>query len=218
MMNTFRKYVLTLLFFLPFVAKSQNAIEPYIGYNVDVNNKGAFSQVSIGLQYPVVNKPIYQLLIGVRAGLPLNKQTGIGTAYTFDQTLPLKTSVGYTTKWYSYSLLLQNRIRVASWANHKNAISAIINVGLTRQKIAARNDSYDWDKYTILNPQTTATKNGVFVGIGTHYKHVAPGGFFFFQIDINSPPIAKKLDSYYYNNPAPFGMHFGYIVNFKKKE
>jgi len=217
-MHTFTKLVFAQLLLFPFLCRAQHTIEPYIGYNVDVNNKGAFSQFNIGLQYPMINKPTYQMLIGARVGLPLNRQAGVSAAYTFDQTLPLRTDVDYTTQWHAYSILFENRFRVASWANHKNNISLIINIGFTHQRISAKHGSYNRDKYTILNPQRTATTTGAFVGSGIQYKRATPAGHFFLQLNFASPPIAKRLDSYYYNSPASLGLYMGYIINFKKRK
>lgn len=77
-MNTLRSQIFVLLLLIPILSRSQNTIEPYIGYGIDLGNKVSFSQANAGLQYPVINHQVYQMLIRVQGGLPLSGPSGAG--------------------------------------------------------------------------------------------------------------------------------------------
>ncbi|HRO45636.1 hypothetical protein [Agriterribacter sp.] len=215
-MNKLKSPALALLFLFPFLSQAQNNVEPYIGYGIDVNNKQPLSQVNIGLQYPVINQRIYQMLIGVNGGLPLNKHTGNDVAYTSDLSLPLSTGTGYETKWYSCAVSLGHRFRLISWAD-KNIISPFVKAGLAYQNIAVRYDSYNMDKYTVLNPHRSLKKTGLFIAGGIQYKCELNKGYIFAQAEISSPPLVESLNNYTYELPGPFTINIGYVVEFKKR-
>lgn len=215
-MNILRIQALAFLFFFPLLSQAQNAIEPYIGYSIDLNNKQPLSQVNIGLQYPFIRKPIYQMLIGVRAGFPLNKRTGADEAYTFDQDLPLSINTGYETKLYSYAFIMGHRLKVVSWGD-KNIISAFINVGVVYQHTAVVHSNYNMDKYTILNPHRELKKTGVFMGGGIQYKRKAGSGYTFVQLEVASPPIVESINNYHYKAAVPLALNLGYAFEFKKR-
>lgn len=123
-----KKHLLPLLFLFPLIPQAQNAIEPYLGLGIDVADAKPLTQFNIGLQYPVINKPVFQMLIGVRGGLPINKYTGADVAYTADPSLPLQVTTGYQAQWYSFAFAIGNRFKVVSWAD-KNAFSFFVNAG-----------------------------------------------------------------------------------------
>lgn len=216
MMNTFRKQVLTLLLFSPFMAKAQNTIEPYMGYSIDLGNERTLSQVNIGLQYPVITHRVYQMLIGVRGGFPLNKHSRNDAAYTSEPSLPLSVTIGYEAKWYSCAISLGHRFRLISWAD-KNTISSFVNAGVAYQSISVNHDGYNKDEYTVLNPHRSLKKAGVFIGGGIQYRRELGMGAIFLQPEVSSPPLVESLNNYNYKLPVPFAISIGYTVGFKKR-
>lgn len=209
--------LLTLLILLPFLGKSQNAIEPYIGYSVDLANKPSFNQVNIGVQYPIINYKFYQLLIRVQGGIPLTGVAGNDAAYSSNPSLPLSVAAGYKAKWYSGAFMLTNRFRAVSWAD-KNIISPFVNVGIVYQKITVQHNSYDKEKYTILNSHRLLKKEGLFIGAGVQYKHAFNGGAVFVQAEFFSSPLVNKVNNYDYKMPVPLAINIGYVIEFKKEE
>lgn len=216
MLNLLNKQVFILLFLVPFIAESQKAFEPYLGYGIDLAFKKSLSQVNIGLQYPAINHRIYQMVIRVQGGLPLNKYSGNDAAYTSDPILPLSITTGYETKWYSCAVTLGNRFRLISWTG-KNILSLFVNAGFIYQNIVVRYDSYNSEKYTVLNPHRSLKKIGLCIGGGVQYKHKLDRGSIFLQIEFFSSPIVKSLNNYHYNLPVPFATNLGYIIEFKKR-
>lgn len=120
-MTKLKKTTITLLFLIPIICNTQNTIEPYIGYGIDVANKPSFSQANIGLQYSVINHRVYRLFLRVQGGLPLGAHPGNDMAFTPDQSLPLSITTDYKTKWYSGALIIGNKFKMISWAG-KNSI------------------------------------------------------------------------------------------------
>ncbi|MCC6288465.1 MAG: hypothetical protein IT249_11320 [Chitinophagaceae bacterium] len=215
-MNTFGKQVLTLVLLFPLIAKSQNAIEPYIGYSIDVANKPPFSQVNIGLQYPVINHKVYQLLVRVQGALPLSKHSGNDLAYTSNPSLPLTVTTGYKAKWFSTAFIIGNRFKLISWAD-KNSISPFVNAGVIYQKIAVNYSNYDMDKYTVLDPHRSLKKVGLCIGAGVQYKRDIGSGAIFLQAEFLSSPAVDSLNNYNYKLPVPLSINIGYVVEFKKR-
>jgi hypothetical protein len=215
-MNTFKRKVWILLFLFPGLAQAQNTLEPYIGHSIDVRNIPSLDQVNAGLQYPVINRGIYQMLIRVSAGLPLDKRTGNDIAYTPDPTMPLSAATGYETRWYSGAVSLVHRFRLISWAD-KNAISLFVKAGFAYHSISVSYDSYNRDKYTVLDPHRSLKKTGPFIGGGIQYKYELTKGSVFAQTELASPALAKNLHNYNYKLPAPFAINIGYAVTFTKK-
>lgn len=215
-MNTLRHSIFTLLFLFPILSHSQNTIEPYVGLGFDLANKPSYSQVNIGLQYPVINHRVYQMLIRVQGGLPLNGQSGNDAAYTSDQSLPLNAAAAYKAKWYSAAFIIGNRFRLISWAE-KNTISPFVNAGVIYQKIAVGYNNYNMEKYTVLNPHRSLKKTGLCIGGGIQYKRDIGNGAVFLQTEFLSPPIADSLHNYNYKLPVPFAISLGYVVEFKKR-
>lgn len=215
-MNALKKNVFALFFLLPFTPKAQNAIEPYIGYSIDLANEQPLSQVNIGLQYPVIKHKVYQMLLRVQGGLPLNKHMGNDAAYTSDLSLPLNIATGYTAKWYSAAFIIGNRFRLISWAG-KNTISPFVNAGLVYQKIAVGYNSYDKEKYTVLDPHRSLKKLGLCIGTGIQYKRDLGNGAVFLQAEFLSSPLVDSLNNYNYKLPVPLSINIGYVVEFKKR-
>ncbi|MFT3949024.1 MAG: hypothetical protein QM763_18815 [Agriterribacter sp.] len=201
---------------MPFLSHSQNVIEPYIGYSADLANKPLFSQVNFGLQYPVINHRVYQLLIRVQGGLPLSKNSGNDVAYTPDPSLPLNITPQYKAKWYSAAFIIGNRFRLISWAD-KNTISPFVNAGVIYQKIAVDYNSYDKEKYTVLNPHRSLKKIGPCIGGGIQYKRDVGNGAVFMQVEFLSSPVVDSLNNYNYKLPVPLLINIGYVVEFNKR-
>ncbi|HRP55286.1 hypothetical protein [Agriterribacter sp.] len=215
-MNTLKPISLALLFLLPFLSRSQNTLEPYVGYGIDLAGKLPLSQVNIGLQYPVIHKSAYQMVIGVRGSASPYKRTGTDVAYSAGPGLPLTITTSYEKRSYSVALTLGNRWRIISWAD-KNMISLFVNAGLIHYRIRVKHDDFDSDKYTILNPHISFKKQGTFLGAGTQYRRRINVGYLFFQADISSPPITESKNNRYYATPAILAINTGYIVEFKKR-
>lgn len=216
-MNILKPEVWILLFLFPALAQAQNTLEPYIGHSIDVRNTPSQVQVNTGLQYPVINRRVYQMLIGINGGLPLYRRTGNDIAYTPDPSLPLSAAAGYETRWYSCAVSLVHRFRLISWAD-KNAISLFVKAGFAYQNISVRYDNYNKDKYTVLDPHRSLEKTGPFIGGGIQYKYALSKGSVFAQTEFSSPVLVKNLYNYNYKIPAPFAINIGYVAAFKKRK
>lgn len=217
MTNELRKYFFILSFIFPLFTPAQTSIEPFVGYSIDVVNKESFSQANIGLQYAVLKKRAYQMLIGAQAGLPVSKHQGEDVAYTFDPALALSSVVPYKSKFYSYSFYLRHRFRIISWAD-KNAISLFVNAGLVYQHIAVSHSGYDKEKYSILNPHRDLKKFGLNFGGGIQYKRKLRRGEIFLQTEAFSSPLVKSVNNYHYKLPVPLALNIGYIIDLKNRE
>ncbi|MFT3702962.1 MAG: hypothetical protein QM802_11350 [Agriterribacter sp.] len=216
-MKKFTRLAFAVLFLSPVLSQAQNGLEPFIGYGIDVNNKQPLSQFNVGLQIPIIKKPIYQMLIGVRGSVPVNSHTGTDAAYTYDQALPLSITTRYKTKFYSAAITLTNRFKVVSWAR-KNTVSAFVNVGFGRLSIQARHDNYDMDKYTVLNPHSSLAVENLLAGAGIQYKRKLNTGYFFVQGEVVAPPFDKHPDNYNFKTPVPLSINLGYGIVFKKRD
>lgn len=212
----FKQTTLFLLLLLPVLTKAQRALEPYIGYGIDVNNKPFLSQVSIGLQYPLINKPVYQMLAGVAGGFPINKNTGNDQAFASDPAYALNTDIGYETKLYSAMLYIHNSLKVVSWG--KNTFSGFVLAGVGRQGIRVNHEAYDQDKYTILNPQRSFKAANVLMGGGLHYKYRLNAGYLFVQPETSCVLFVKKSELYRFRQPVILSVNLGYGIEFKKRE
>ncbi|HRN56853.1 MAG TPA: hypothetical protein PLL71_10395 [Agriterribacter sp.] len=215
-MDTLRPQIFVLLFLIPILSRSQNTIEPYIGYGIDPGNKALFSQVNAGLQYPVINRRVYQMLIRVQGGLPLSGTSGNDAAYTSDPSLPLHVTAAYKAKWYSAAFIIGNRFRLVSWAG-KNTISPFVSAGVIYQRIAVGHYDYNMEKYTVLNPHRSLKKSGPCIGGGIQYKRDLGRGAAFLQTEFLSSPLVESRNNYNYKLPVPFAMNIGYVVEFNKK-
>jgi len=215
-MQALKKNVLFLFLLLPYIPKAQNAIEPYIGYSIDLAGKQPLSQVNIGLQYPVIKHKVYQMLLRVQGGLPLSEHSGNDVAYTSDPMLPLDMTTGYTVKWYSAAFIIGNRFRLISWAD-KNTISPFVNAGFVYHKIGVRYDDYDKEKYAVLDPHRSLKKIGLCIGAGIRYKRDLGNGAVFVQAEFLSSPAVESINNYNYKLPVPLSVNIGYVVEFKKK-
>lgn len=215
-MKRFASPALALLLMMPLLPKAQTALEPYLGYSIDVNNKEALSQVHIGLQFPLINKPIYQLLVGLRAGLPASKHNGTDVGYTPDAALSLNSSADYQTKLSSYALVCMNRFKIFSW-REKNSLSGFVQVGVAQHRMTVKHSAYN-EAYTLLNPHQTMDKMGVFIGGGFQYKRQMGTGHAFAQLDASSPPAVERRKNYHYKMPTLLGLQLGYAFTFNKKK
>lgn len=215
-MNRFTTLALALLLVMPMLPRAQTALEPYLGYGIDVNNKEALSQVHIGLQFPLVNKPIYQLLVGLRAGLPASKHNGTDVGYAVNAALPLNSSADYQTRLSSYSLVAINRLKIFSWRK-KNSLSGFAQVGVAQHRMRVKHDNYD-EAYTLLNPHQQLDKIGVVIGGGFQYKRQVSMGHLFLQLDACSPPIVERHKNYHYKLPTLLSLNAGYAFTFNKKK
>lgn len=215
-MNTLKPIIFALLFLIPLLSRSQDALEPYVGYSIDLAGKQPFVQLNIGLQYPVVRDRVYQMLIRVQGGIPLNRQTNNDISYTSDPSLPLNVVTGYEAKWYSTGFIIGNRFRLISWAD-KNTISPFVNAGIIYQKIAVSHDNYDREKYTVLNPHRSLKKIRLCIGSGIQYKRDLGNGAVFLQTEFLLSPVGDHLNNYNYRLPVPFSINAGYVIKFKKR-
>lgn len=215
-MNTLKPSIFALLFLVPLLLRSQDALEPYIGCSIDLADKQSFGQLNIGLQYPVISDRVYQMLIRVQAGIPLNRQTGNDVAYTSDPLLPLNVATGYKAGWYSAGFIIGNRFRLISWAD-KNTISPFVNAGIIYQKIAVSYDNYDREKYTVLNPHRSLKKTRLCIGSGIQYKRDLGNGAVFLQTEFLFSPVVNHLNNYNYQLPVPLSINAGYVIKFKKR-
>ncbi len=195
---------------------AQIALEPYIGYSIDTDNREHFSQINTGVQLAVINKPVYKMLVGIQGNFPLFPFAGTDQAFALNPDLPLTSIAKRKTSAQALSLLLSHRWKIGN--RYKlNGFSAVLHVGIAEHTIRVRYYGYDKDHYTVLNPQTVQKHGGVFLGAGIHYDRKFYNSRLFAQLTINSP-LLTRLDKHDYKTLTPLSLNVGYGFDIGKKK
>ncbi|MBX3239006.1 MAG: hypothetical protein KIT80_09510 [Chitinophagaceae bacterium] len=196
---------------------AQVAIEPYIGYSIDLNNKDKLSLFNAGLQVPVINKPFYQMLVMAEGGFPLDSGTGESTAYTPNPLLPLTAKVESRTKLNARTFGLLHRWKPVEWGSG-NSLSVFIKLAFTNQHIKVVYKEFNEVNYTIFNPRSTLNYSGLIGGGGIQFNRVLGAGTFFAQLNAAYPLLEPREKNYHFKLIVPLSINTGYAINLTKKK
>jgi hypothetical protein len=205
-----------LLLLLAVNLHAQIYIEPFGGFQLDVNNTDPhFKQINSGLQFSFKSKGTYEVVFQFLRSWPVAFNSA-DSAFTANTALPLYTNAAKKIQPSSLSAAVMNRFAVAG-AGTRNTFYVVLSTGLVYQKM---NVSYTYDKtnYSILNPDKTQERTRAYFGFGMLYMRQLKKGRFFTEMDFNTPPVGPKIkypSSFKFMAPAAFNI--GYSFKIKNK-
>lgn len=213
-----KKIVLLLLLavFSGAYCSAQFSLEPYVGYQHDLNNysKG-FKQYNTGLQIVWKAQRRYEILMMVQGSWPVSK-TGTDSIFTTNPSLPVAALASNTYSPTSLYVAVGQRFKVTNTASI-NSLAIVVNVGICYQKITVSH-KYDKSNYVILNPDNTIDRTGPYLSGGLFFMHTTGNGGLFAEAIISSPPVGGKTRAYSsYNFLAPLAVNIGYSITLSKK-
>ncbi|CAN5721848.1 hypothetical protein BH11BAC3_BH11BAC3_38810 [soil metagenome] len=208
--------LLLLALFSGAYCNAQFSMEPYTGYQHDLNNHNkGFNQYNTGLQLVWKLQRRYEFLFLLQGSLPFYR-AGIDSVYTTNPSLPvaLKTPNSYRPK--CLYIAAGQRFKITN-PNSSNALFVLINLGICYQSITVRHN-YDKVNYVILNPDITVHRIGPYISTGLRFMHATGNGGIFAEAVISSPPAGGKEKDYFtYNFLAPLAFNVGYSISLSKK-
>ena len=166
---------------LPKLSLSQVFIEPFGGYQVDLNNHGKNKLINTGVQLALKKKK-YEFLVQIQKSWPAKETSYTDSSFTINLNLPLYEPAQRKLKASSFSFGIGNRIKVAGRKSN-NSLFVKLYTGVMYQKI---NVQYQYDKgnYVVLNPGKTEEQTGVYVSIGAEYIRQLKTGRLFFDLKL----------------------------------
>lgn len=207
-------FLLLLCTLLGFSAASQVYLEPYAGFQVDLNsNKAPFKQINTGLQCSFTRSSSYEFVMQGQLSAGLNYKSA-DSAFTNNINLPVYAPAAKKVTPYAISFALLNRITVAG-KKKANTFYIVPGIGGTYQSIRVYY-SHDKDNYTILNPDKTLSHAGIYLCLGATWIHALKNGRFFTSVNFCTPSLgakAKYLSSFKFLAPA--ALNAGYSFNIK---
>lgn len=213
-----KKIVLLLLLaaFTGAYCNAQLSLEPFVGYQHDLNNNDkGFNQYNTGLQLVWKVQKRYELLLLVQGSWPVSR-TGTDSIFTTNPALPVALTTPNTYRPKSLYLAVGQRFRITN-PNSANALFGLVNVGICYQKITVSHH-YDKANYVILNPDNTVHRTGPYLSGGLCFMHMIGKGGIFAQAIISSPPAGGNKKEYFsYNFLAPLAFNIGYSIDLSKK-
>lgn len=194
--------------------KAQVYLEPFIGYQTDLNSND-FKQVNTGLQCSFKKSKGYEFVLQIQESWAI-PFIAADSSFTPNPALPVYASAKKTIRPKASSFSVGHRFVVAG-KKTANIFSILFNTGITYQNIKV---SYQYDKsnYTILNPDKTQSRLGLYISGGSEYMRLLTNGRIFFQLNVATPPFGKKIkypSSFYFM--APLAINIGYAVAIKNK-
>jgi hypothetical protein len=204
--------LLIIITLFPKSSFSQIFIEPFAGYQTDMNNAKT-KLLNTGLQFAIKMKK-YEFLLQLQKNWPRSFNY-VDSSYTTNTSLPLNAPAQKTIRPSSFSFAIGHRIKIAG-RKSKNSLFVKIYSGLMYQKIAV---GYQYDKtnYILLNPDKTEEKTGFFVSGGLEYMRQFSFGRLFFDLNFSSPPTGNFNYNESYNLMAPLSLSIGYSIKLSKR-
>ncbi len=198
---------------IAFNCKAQVYIEPISGFQLDLNNQDKFKQINTAAQLTFHKNRRYEFIVRLQKTWPI-KYLSSDSSFSLNPALPLYANAPKKIRAFSYSLSIGNRFTILGGKTN-NIFSVILYAGLTVQTFAI---SYKYDKtnYTILNPDKSITKAGLFLSGGFEYMHKLKSGRFFTQLIVASPPARKMKYPANFGFVAPLSLNIGYSIFIKK--
>jgi len=215
--SSMKKKMLTAisLILLSTVCMSQIYIEPFIGYQSDMNS-GNFRQFNTGIQSSFKFSKTYELVFQVQKSWP-NTSNGTDSSFSLNPNFPLYAPAQKSIRPSSFTITFGNRIRLTNEAS-LNALNLILNIGFCDQSIEVKYN-YDKSNYTILNPDQTQDRSGVYFGGGIEYMRLLRKGRVFIQMTVSTPPAGDKIKyPSTFNVMAPIAVNVGYSFMVSKKK
>ena len=197
------------------VCMSQIYIEPFIGYQADMN-RGNFRQLNTGLQSSFKFSKTYELVFQVQKSWP-KPSNGTDSSFSLNPNLPLYALAQKSIRPSSFTITFGNRIRLTNETS-PNALNLLLNIGFCNQSIEVKYN-YNKSDYTILNPDQTQDISGVYLGGGIEYMRLLKKGRVFIQMTASTPPGAGKIKyPSTFNIMAPVAVNVGYSFMVSKKK
>lgn len=193
---------------------SQVYLEPFAGYQNDINNKN-FNLLNTGLQLTFKKGRRYELMVQVQKSWSFSNHS-YDSSFTANPGLPLYAPAAKKLNPYTITAAIGNRIKLTGGRSN-NSLFVKIYTGFTYQRIAV---SYQYDKanYTILNPDQSVSEGGLYLSGGLEYMRQLKTGRLFCEVNISTPPLTGKLNyPYSFNLLAPLSFNIGYSIPLKKK-
>jgi hypothetical protein len=184
-----KKTLLLLLIILALFPKSsfsQIYIEPFAGYQKDLNNHKD-DLINSGVQI-AFKKKNYELLFQIQKDWP-QKLHSSDSSFSVNPGFPLYSPAEKEVSTYSWSLAMGNRFKIAG-KKTKNSLFIKFYTGIMYQKTKV-NYQYDKTDYVILNPDQTQNSIGPFISGGLEYMRQIGNGRLFFDLNFSSPPGDK---------------------------
>jgi hypothetical protein len=188
-------------------------IEPFAGYQKDLNNRN-FHLLNTGVQLAYTKSRRYEMIFQLQKSWPTGGNSS-DSSFTVNPNLPLYSAAVKQTRPWAITAAFGNRLKILG--DNKNGLNIKLYAGFVYQRIGVR---YQYDKanYIILNPDKTLQAAGVFLSGGLEYMWQLPGGRFFAEINFCTPPATGKLSyPYSFNLMAPLSVNIGYSIQLKKK-
>ena len=198
-------------------AAAQFHIEPIAGYQLDMNNKEhKFSMINSAIQLCWKASQHYEFILQFQKSWPVTK-TLSDSSFTLNPALPVYTNAIKKIDPSSWSLAIGHRFIVTS-PKSNNILSILLYTGFANQKIAVAYQ-YDKNNYTILNPDQTQQRSGVFISGGIEYMRQLKTGRLFLQATIGTMPSGGKIPPYSsFDFITPLSFNVGYSVPVKKNK
>lgn len=208
-------FLLVILQTFAHYGKAQTNVEPYIGWQKDLNSS-VFKQLNTGVQLNFKESPAYEFILQLQRSWPM-ATVSYDSAFTTNTDLPVYASAKKIIKPAAFSFAIGHRITVAG-KNTANVFNIIIYTGIRLQGINVKY-KYDRDNYTILNPDKTIIRTGFYVSGGAEYMRLLKNGRIFFQLAASTESLHRKIKyPASFNFLAPLSFNTGYSFNIKKNK
>lgn len=189
-------------------------IEPFAGYQKDLNNKN-FQLLNTGIQLAYTRSRRYEMIFQLQKSWPTGGNSS-DSAFTLNPNLPLYSAAVKQTRPWAITAAFGNRIKILG-THSKNSVNIKIFTGFVYQRVSVRYQ-YDKTNYIVLNPDKTLQAAGVFLSGGLEYMRQLPTGRLFGEINFSTPPATGKLNyPYSFNLMAAFSVNIGYAILLKNK-
>jgi len=207
-----RTLFLLLLLALSRLSFAQVFIEPFAGYQKDLNDHKN-NLINSGLQLALKKKK-YEFLVQVQRAWP-QSHSGMDSSFTLNTALPLSAAAQKTFKPSSFTMAIGNRIKVLG-RHTRNSLFVKIYTGIMYQQMTV---SYQYDKtnYIVLNPDQTTKNTGIYISGGLEYLRSFQTGRLFVDLNFSSPPSGKIKYPASFDLRAPVSVNFGYSIQLSKK-
>ncbi|HVM86717.1 MAG TPA: hypothetical protein VMT76_00920 [Puia sp.] len=196
----------------PFISLSQFYVEPFAGYQKDMNNyKSSF--FNSGVQ-AVFKMRKYELLLQLQKNFP-GSWNAVDSAFTLNTSLPLYAPAQKNISISFFSVAFGNRFRIVG-KDTGACLVVKLYTGLMFQKISVKYE-YDKNDYTVLNPDQSQNADGIFVSAGLEYMWQFKKSRFFADLNFSTPPWENLRYPSSYNLMAPLSFNIGYSFMISKK-
>jgi len=203
---------LTLLGLATKYCAAQVYLSPVVGYQVDLTNSH-FQQFNTGLQFSNKFNSIYELIFSVQNSNAIPYHSS-DSAFSANPQVPLYNDAKKTIRPQLFSVQVGHRLTIAG-RKTKNVFAIAFYTGVAAQKIKV---SYDYDKtnYTVLNPDATQKRTGLFLSGGFEYTRILTNGRILLQLNYAAPTIGEKINyPSSFDFMAPLAFNVGYSILLK---